>query len=583
MKVSTRLALGFGLVLVFLLASIGVGLRGLSSLSDVRAELSDNRIPKMLALNDISYRVIDNTRLARNVVLQTDEAALAADRASFDKNVAAVNERFTYLEQVLVIPEDKALLASVVVRRKEFLAYIGDAMRLARSNQRDEALRVLLGERQKTQEVYLASLQQLLQRQESHVTASGAAGQRAFEFARTLMVGLGVLATLAGIAIAVVIVRSLTRQLGGEPAYAAGVAQRIAGGDLSSEVAVRPGDQDSLLASMKNMRDVLAGIVSGVRENAQGVASASEQIAQGNNDLSSRTEQQASALQETSASMKQLSETVQQNAQDAAQGSELAKNASGVAARGGDVVNQVVETMKGINESSRKIADIITVIDGIAFQTNILALNAAVEAARAGEQGRGFAVVAGEVRSLAQRSADAAKEIKQLISTSVERVGQGSELVDQAGSTMQEVVDAITQVNQLMARISAASREQSAGVRQVGEAVGQMDTTTQQNAALVEESAAAAGNLKRQAEKLVQAMNVFKVAQAFGARATTASVSGATTSVPIVRSTPVATPVKPSAVRPPVAPLRKDRTPAPAAVTATVADSSDGDADWKTF
>jgi methyl-accepting chemotaxis protein len=260
------------------------------------------------------------------------------------------------------------------------------------------------------------------------------------------------------------------------------------------------------------MQASLAGVVSQVRGNAHSVATASAQIANGNQDLSGRTEQQASALQETAAAMDQLGTTVRQNADNAQQANALAQSASTVAIKGSDVVGQVVETMKGINESSRKIADIINVIDGIAFQTNILALNAAVEAARAGEQGRGFAVVAGEVRSLAQRSAEAAKEIKALIGTSVERVEQGSALVDHAGVTMQEIVDSIRRVSDIVGEISTASHEQSTGVSQVGDAVTKMDETTQQNAALVEQSAAAAEGLRSQADQLVQAVAVFKVA-----------------------------------------------------------------------
>jgi len=259
------------------------------------------------------------------------------------------------------------------------------------------------------------------------------------------------------------------------------------------------------------MRDNLAHVVSGVRGNAQGVASASSEIASGNHDLSIRTEEQASALQQTAASMEELSSTVKQNADNARAANQLAMSASTVAGQGGDVVAEVVTTMKGINDSSKKIADIISVIDGIAFQTNILALNAAVEAARAGEQGRGFAVVAGEVRSLAQRSAEAAKEIKALITTSVERVEQGTQLVDKAGATMTEVVSAIQRVTDIMGEISAASSEQSTGVSQVGDAVTQMDQVTQQNAALVEEMAAAAGSLSQQADALVGAVAVFKL------------------------------------------------------------------------
>jgi methyl-accepting chemotaxis protein len=323
-----------------------------------------------------------------------------------------------------------------------------------------------------------------------------------------VVVALAVLAALAVVLMMLVArhtVRSFQRALD--------VARAVGGGDLGVQIAAGGRDESGqLMNALADMTRQLTEVVQTTRLNAESVATASGQISQGNNDLSSRTEEQASALQQTAASMKQLAATVRQNADHAQQGNELALSASGIAARGGEVVGQVVQTMKGINDSSRKIADIISVIDGIAFQTNILALNAAVEAARAGEQGRGFAVVASEVRTLAQRSADAAKEIKSLISTSVERVEQGSALVDQAGSTMEDVVQSIRRVTDLMGEISAASREQSQGVAQIGEAVQQMDQATQQNAALVEESAAAADSLKLQAQQLVGAVAVFKLA-----------------------------------------------------------------------
>ncbi len=304
----------------------------------------------------------------------------------------------------------------------------------------------------------------------------------------------------------------LARRMAQPMAHAVGVADRLASGDLTSSI--RPAGNDEtvrLLKAMEHMQTSFTGIVREVKANADEVSGASMQIAQGNLDLSNRTEQQAGALQQTAASMEELNSTVRQNADNARHANQLALNACAVAAQGGDVVSEVVSTMKAINDSSKQIADIIGVIDGIAFQTNILALNAAVEAARAGEQGRGFAVVAGEVRSLAQRSADAAKQIKELIGTSVHRVDQGTTLVDKAGAKMGEVVVAIRQVTDIVAEISAASAEQSTGVAQVGEAVTQMDQTTQQNAALVEEGAAAAQSLKLQAEQLVQAVAAFKL------------------------------------------------------------------------
>lgn len=320
-----------------------------------------------------------------------------------------------------------------------------------------------------------------------------------------------VLALVAGIAGAVMFSRAMTRKLGGEPNDAREAARQIATGNLDVDLHVQPGDTDSLMAAMKAMTVSLAHIVGQVRNSSDSIATGSAQIASGNADLSQRTEEQANALQETAASMEQLSVTVRQNAENAREASELADGASSIALKGGKVVDQVVETMQGINQSAGKIADIIGIIDGIAAQTNILALNAAVEAARAGGQGRGFAVVAAEVRSLAQRTAQAAREIQALISDSVERVDHGTALVDEAGTTMTQIVGAIQRVTVIVGEISRASVEQSTGVEQVGEAVAQMDQTTQQNAALVEQSAAAAESLRQQAAQLVNSVAQFRI------------------------------------------------------------------------
>ena len=337
----------------------------------------------------------------------------------------------------------------------------------------------------------------------------------------------GVGLCLATAVLGLVLGRSLLRQLGGEPGSAVHVADRVAGGDLSVSIPVKPGDTTSVMANLARMQHSLATLVSTVRQNSESVATASAQIAQGNQDLSGRTEKQASALQQTAATMEELGSTVRQNADSAKQANQLAQGASAVTSQGREVVGKVVTTMRGINESSRRIGDIISVIDGIAFQTNLLALNAAVEAARAGEQGRGFAVVASEVRNLAQRSAEASKEIKTLIGQSVQQVEQGTRLVDEAGEKMGEIVSSIQRVTDLVAEISSANVEQSTGVQQVGEAVNQMDQATQQNAALVEESAAAAASLTAQAQQLVEAVSVFKVAYGGSADASHHSPSNA--------------------------------------------------------
>ena len=351
-------------------------------------------------------------------------------------------------------------------------------------------------------------MQKLIKYNSDAAKAETQAAAAAYKRAITLLVTGAVIAVLIAVMAGLWLVRSIRAPL----QQAVQAADRVANGDLSGVIHVERQDETGqLLNALERMQGSLVQTVRTVRQNAEGVASASSQIASGNADLSSRTEEQASALEETAASMEQLGSTVRQNADNARAANQMAVNASQVAAQGGAVVAEVVETMKGINNSSHQIADIISVIDSIAFQTNILALNAAVEAARAGEQGRGFAVVAGEVRTLAQRSAEAAKEIKALITTSVERVQQGTQLVDKAGATMTDIVSAIRRVTDLMAEISAASQEQSQGVAQVGEAVTQMDQTTQQNAALVEESAAAAGALRKQAQDLVQAVAVFQL------------------------------------------------------------------------
>lgn len=374
----------------------------------------------------------------------------------------------------------------------------GDAIAVL-NNEETPAWRELRGALLKQREVAIKASQQAQEQVNLRAT-----------WATRLSIGIALLATLVAVGLNLFLQSTIRKELGGDPTAARKALAQVAQGNLASAIP-NQGDASSLMGVMQQMQESLQTLVRGVRISANGIATATQEIAAGSQDLSNRTEQQASALEETAASMEELGSTVQQNADSARQANQLALDASAVAIQGGEVVGQVVETMKGINESSRRISDIISVIDGIAFQTNILALNAAVEAARAGEQGRGFAVVASEVRSLAGRSAEAAKEIKTLINASVERVAQGTALVDRAGATMAAVVDSIRSVTQIMGQINASSAEQSLGVSEVGEAVKLMDQTTQQNAALVEQMAAAAASLNGQSNAMVKTVAVFHI------------------------------------------------------------------------
>jgi methyl-accepting chemotaxis protein len=383
--------------------------------------------------------------------------------------------------------QERSAMARIKTLESATLPLIDKAAKLGFDNKDAESSQAILQEVKPAKSAWFSAVTELVKLEAELNRQASAAAEATYQNTQLGLLALGGVAIVIGLATAFFITRQLIGQLGGEPREVTRIVESIAAGDLSQEVSTKTGDATSMLFAMRGMRDSLVRIVAGVRSNADGVSTASNEIAQGNHALSGRTEQQASALEQTAASMEQLSSTVGQNADNARQANQLAMSASTVATQGGEVVAEVVETMKGINDASRRIADIIGVIDGIAFQTNILALNAAVEAARAGEQGRGFAVVASEVRSLAQRSAEAAKEIKTLISASVARVEQGSALVDKAGVTMTEVVHSIRRVTDIMGEISAASTEQSQGVAQVGEAVTQMDQATQQNAALVEQ------------------------------------------------------------------------------------------------
>ncbi len=517
MRVGVRLGLGFALVI---LAGLVVALLGRIELNSIDKEmrnLVNDRLVKVGQLNRIKDNLNEVANAVNNVATANDQQQILLEK----QKIEAIRNKTTPLMQTLSSSiqsaDGRALLEKVRQIRDPYNANIDEITAAALASYGEPVNAELLHKSRALLGSYLEALDRTIALQEEKMNESAQTVQNATVFTGQLLLIIAGAAALMGALIAWVLTRSITRQLGGEPDYTASVVHEIASGNLAVEVQTQPGDSTSLLAEIKTMRDGLAKVVAHVREGSEAVASASTQISEGNQDLSGRTEEQASALQQTAASMEQLSSTVKQNADNARQANQLAQSASTVATQGGNVVAQVVDTMKGINDSSKKIADIIGVIDSIAFQTNILALNAAVEAARAGEQGRGFAVVASEVRSLAGRSANAAKEIKELITDSVTRVEQGTSLVGQAGVTMSEVVNSIRRVTDIMGEISAASSEQSAGVSQVGEAVTQMDQTTQQNAALVEEMAAAAASLSTQAQDLVQTVAVFKLGKGYSA------------------------------------------------------------------
>ena len=507
-KVGARLGMGFAAVLLLVVLVVAVSLSRLGLMQKDSDLTLNDLYPKVAAVNIIGAKISLITQAMRDTLLATDRDDVAKELVRIEDAKKVVVERLAFLDKTISSPKGRELFSALTAARGKYVASQELFIKRMAEGRSEEAKNVLLIDVTPLQLAYFSALEKLAQHQISLMKASGNEVAEAYDSSVVWLLGLAAGAILLGAFIAWTITRSITMPLN----EAVRIAQTVADGDLSSAIVVRSKDETGrLLQALKDMNANLQKIVGEVRTGTDTIATASSQIAAGNLDLSSRTEQQASSLEETASSMEELTSTVKQNADNARQANGLAMTASDVARKGGAVVAQVVDTMGSINESSRKIVDIIAVIDGIAFQTNILALNAAVEAARAGEQGRGFAVVASEVRSLAQRSAAAAKEIKTLIGDSVEKVDAGAKLVDQAGATMEEIVDSVKRVTDIMGEITAASQEQTAGIDQINQAITQMDEVTQQNAALVEEAAAAAESLQDQAANLSQVVSVFKL------------------------------------------------------------------------
>ena len=511
LRLGRKLALGFGFV-ILLAAMIAAGsARSLLNLrGDINALMQD-RVTTINVLNRMANNSNVISRALRNLLLIKDEALLQAELKRMDETRANNVEARKQLQTLLKDDRSLDLFKTLETARQPYSEAINRTQKLALEHKTEEATTVLLTDLRTAQQTFFKATDDLVANEQRMMEETGNQAREEADHAVWRLAVLSLCALLFGSFIAWVITRAVMTQVGGEPADVVRVANEIADGELGRVIQRRAGDTTSILAAMAIMRERLADVVAQVHASSESVATGSAQIATGNADLSQRTEEQAASLQQTAASMEQLTDRVRLNSETASEAHRVAVGASQAAIKGGESVDQVVQTMHQITESSRRIGEIIGVIDGIAFQTNILALNAAVEAARAGEQGRGFAVVASEVRALAQRSASAAREIKSLINQSIERVDLGAQQADNSGAAMQSIVDQVRRVSELIGEISAASTEQVTTIHQVGLAVGQLDSVTQQNAALVEEGAAAAESLRAQASRLAQVVSVFKL------------------------------------------------------------------------
>ncbi|MEN3274934.1 MAG: methyl-accepting chemotaxis protein [Massilia sp.] len=573
LNIAQRLALGFGALCFLLVGLQTFGLNMLGRVNQSTDELATRRLPNVIATGAVLTEINDIAIALRNMMLTTDEADRQKQREEITNSRHALEENMAKLRGNLVHPQAQALMEQMASANARYLQAMEGLLKRIEAGDEQEMRRYLKDELRPPLGDLKKAVGAQLTLQIEFGDKIAAEAHATYESTRMLMIVLG----LASLALAALIAWWNTRSITRPMARALEVANTVAAGDLTSRIDVTSRDETGkLLQALKTMNENLVRTVATVRSGTETISQASSEVAAGSLDLSSRTEQQASSLEETASSMEELTSTVKQNADNARQANALAEAASQVAARGGRVIGEVVGTMDQITSSSGKIADIIGVIDGIAFQTNILALNAAVEAARAGEQGRGFAVVATEVRNLAQRSAAAAKEIKALIGDSTQAVQAGSKLVTEAGSTMDEIVDSVRRVTDIMSEITAASQEQTAGIEQINEAVVQMDQVTQQNAALVEEAAAASASMQDQAANLARAVSVFRIDGADLAR-----VQGEQAAAPAAApaASVMARPAlpQPQAARPVSRPAAPARKASPKATASTAAD------EWETF
>ncbi|MBX9869952.1 MAG: MCP four helix bundle domain-containing protein [Burkholderiaceae bacterium] len=582
LKISTRLITTFVLITALLIVLAGTAFFKMSAMKDVSNDITSNWLPSVEVVNQMNTDTSDLRIKEYKHVLNTDAAAMGAIEKEMTDILAEFEKNHQAYVKLISSDEERKIYEGFKADWLKYLQVHEEVLKLSRTNENDKAKELLEGESRKLFDGSSQTLLKLITLNHNGAVQASISAESAFTSAKNTMLLTTVLAILFAVASAWLIIRAIQQPL----LYAKHVAERVASGDLSVRIENDSNNEiGQVLAALQVMQESLINIVGEVSSGAETIASASSQIASGNLDLSSRTEQQASSLEETASSMEELTSTVKHNGDNARQANQLAVSATEVATRGGQVVAQVVDTMGRINDSSKKIVDIISVIDGIAFQTNILALNAAVEAARAGEQGRGFAVVASEVRNLAQRSASAAKEIKTLISDSVESVEAGTKLVDQAGTTMDDVVSSISRVTDIMGELTAAGREQEAGITQINQAITEMDNVTQQNAALVEEAAAAAGSLQDQATNLVQVVSRFKlnqhdtavrapvIAKSSSARSTQAAVQKQAE-----KASPVVKPALPAAKKPDLK-LASVKPRSKQAMNAGDADSGD----WEEF